>query len=251
MNVIDTGEPSAAAVGRGVLVAVIDSGWDRSSHDSRVRPGVNLVDSADELAVAHSNDANDVEGHGTKCGRLVLEMAPGAEILPIRVFGRRLETSAEHVIQALTIAIEFGAHVANMSLATSRRDLIVPLYTACERASRTGMLIVAAADRRSGRGYPAIFENVIGVKAGPFGDARHLEYRRHASIEVRASGSLPVGAAGGDTRPLTLRNSFAAARVAGVMAEFRETNPSAGIDAARAWLPTRAAASPRDPSLRL
>ena len=215
-------------------MAVIDSGWDRSVGDPRVRPGIGLVDPADELAVLQSADDSDCAGHGTTCARLVLEIAPKAEILPIRVFGRRLETSASHLVEALRIATDRGAHVANLSLATRRRDVVLPLYQACEAASRRGLVIVAAAERRSGLGYPATFANVIGVEAVSSDDC-WLEYDAGAAVECRACGAPPSTAS-----PTVVqrgsRNSFAAARAAGVLAWFRESQPMGDVDQARKWL---------------
>jgi hypothetical protein len=90
-------------------------------------------------------------------------------------------------------------------------------------------------------GYPAVFENVIGVEAGTVDPSEPFRYREGEAIECVASGDRP--------RPLSsnrygytfrgqgaLSNSFATARMAGMLARFREARPGGNIYEARRWL---------------
>ena len=80
-----------APTGKGVRIGVIDSGWDRHVLIPQIEQGVGFVDPLDELSVLKSEDDHDRIGHGTACTDLILRIAPEARIVPIRIFGHRLE----------------------------------------------------------------------------------------------------------------------------------------------------------------
>lgn len=204
------------------LVAVIDSGWDRSLHDPRVLPGIGLVDPRDELSLLLSEDDQDVNGHGTTCTHLLLEQSGDVRVLPIRVFGRSLESSPEMICTALRMAADRGAVLANLSLATSDKGAIEPLYRACEYARQAGMIVVAAAAFGGGESYPAHFDNVIGVGAGLLSVHADFAFNPGDAIEVVANGEPVDGSAG--KRQSRRATSFATARMSGkLVALLRRT----------------------------
>jgi subtilisin len=221
------------ATGRGVRVAVIDSGWDRSIHDPRVLPGVSFVHPADDFAMARGDDDQDVLGHGTACADLILRIAPDARIIPVRVFGRVLETSPGTLQTALRWAIEAGVQVINVSLGTRLKGTLYPLYTACEIARQAGIVVVAAGDNARQWSYPAIFENVIGVDAARFDSPWHFHYRPDDAMECVAWGvDHPVLWVGGERIPKQ-GTSFAAPNVAGIVALILERHPGATLEQVR------------------
>ena len=81
----------ANATGCGIGVAVIDSGWDRSIDDQRIRQGMSFVDPESPLSQRVGDDDHDRIGHGTACASLLLSVAPDAHVVPLRVFGDQLE----------------------------------------------------------------------------------------------------------------------------------------------------------------
>ncbi|HEY0036168.1 MAG TPA: S8 family serine peptidase [Longimicrobium sp.] len=155
-------EALGGAPGRGVRVAVIDSGCDRTIDDPRVLPGISFVDPEDDFALAQNDDDHDVLAHGTACVDLVLRVAPDARVVPVRVFGGKLETLPGTIHSALLWAIEAGVQVINVSLGTRLEHARDALYVACERARRAGIIVVTAGHNANDWSYPAIFENVVG-----------------------------------------------------------------------------------------
>ena len=224
------------ATGRGVRVAVVDSGWDRALHDPRVLPGVGFVDPADDFAMARNDDDQDVLGHGTACADVILGVAPEARIVPVKVFGRVLETSPGTLHAALVWAIEAGVQVINVSLGTRLEGTLHPLYAACERARQAGIIVVAAGHNANDWSYPAIFENVIGVSAARFDSPYHFRYRAEHAMECEAWGvERPVLWIGGE-RVVKHGTSFAAPNVAGIVALILERHPGARIEDVREML---------------
>lgn len=222
--------------GAGVPVAIIDSGWARDVTDERVMAGVGLVDPEEEFAVRQTNDDDDLLGHGTACADLVLRLAPQATIVPVRVFGHRLETSTAILVAALEWVTATGVRVANLSLGTLRPDALQPLYAACERARRNGVIIVAAHRPGYPRTLPAAFDNVLGVAGAPGPESRVLQYRPDEAVEIWAP-ARHTAVRCGPGRTNTVRgNSFAAPIATGLVARLVERAPDITIDGVRAFL---------------
>ncbi|HEX6373153.1 MAG TPA: S8 family serine peptidase [Longimicrobium sp.] len=224
------------ATGSGVRVAVLDSGWDRSIDDPRVLPGVGFVDPDDDFALARNDDDQDVLGHGTACADVILGVAPDARVVPVKVFGNKLETSPGTLETALHWAIEAGVQVINVSLGTRLEGTLHPLYRACERARQAGIIVVAAGHNANDWSYPAIFENVIGVSAARFDSPYHFHYRAEHAMECVGWGvDRPVLWVGGE-RVVRHGTSFAAPGVAGIVALILERHPEAKLEDVRQML---------------
>ncbi|WP_337869221.1 S8 family serine peptidase [Meiothermus sp.] len=141
--------PQAHAIARkfggGVKVAVVDTGVDTG------HPGlVNNLVPASEWRDFIENDNNPVEptggsayGHGTAAAGLVLQVAPKAKILPIRVLQSNGQGNLDHVILAINHAVNSGAQIINLSLGTF--DWYQPLVDAINYANSRGVWVVASA----------------------------------------------------------------------------------------------------------
>jgi subtilisin family serine protease len=216
------------ATGLGVTVAVIDSGWDRSISDSRIVSGVGLVDDEVECLAVPSNDDSDRNGHGTVCTQLLLEGAPGVCVIPVRVFGKRLETSAEVIERAIDWSARAGARVINLSLGTQRVDAKYGLYAACQRACDSGTIIVAACAVPRGT-YPAAFEPVLSVAGCRMTHPLEFIYQAGEIVEclARADALVPDRSTGIPVQKV--RASFAAPRITAVVSLMLERWPSMSL----------------------
>lgn len=223
--------------GRGVRVAVVDSGWRSAMRDPRVLPGWSLVQ-------ADNGSTEDIVGHGTLCGSRILQVAPEARIVPIKVFSERLETSVEVLCRGISTACEFDVDIINLSLATQLEDAIQPLYDVCEKARRNGIVVVAAAHNRHVPAVPAYLEPVLSVGEGRQTSLLDFRYDPEGPIECAASGSsVPVLMTDGRTRPRA-GSSIAAATMSGIVARLVEGGTH-GLDSVRARLDTLAGDTPR------
>jgi subtilisin len=226
----------ASPTGKGVSIGVVDSGWDRTQANPQIQVGIGLVDPQDELSLKESQDDHDRIGHGTACADLILSMAPRALIVPIRVFGSRLESSVDVINEGIRWGIKHSLRLLNLSLGTIRPEALNSMYIACEEARRSGLIIVAARDNATSWSYPSIFDNVIGVVSGDFEDRYHFTYRAGDAIECIGKGNF-AGLAWGKGRPVAKSgNSFAAANMTGIVALLLERYPHASIEDVRSLL---------------
>ena len=155
--------------GRGVKIAIIDSGCDNTHPQLRhVKQGADLT--SDE---ANSNGWNeDTISHGTHCAGIigaasgpnvagVRGFAPEAEIHALKVFpGGRFSS----LIEALDLCIEHGIDVVNLSLGSDEVSELVTLKI-LEAQSRGVACIVAAGNTGGPVQFPGNLPNVLTVSA--------------------------------------------------------------------------------------
>ena len=232
----------AGATGRGLRIAVIDSGCDPTWNDPRIRPGIGLTHPNDGFGVTLSGNDRDAIGHGTACCDIILGMAPEVEVLPIRVFGRRLETSPSVIVAAFEWAQEQGVTILNLSLGSLVERSAGPLYRACEQARRSGLIVVSAVDLRKGWSYPAIFDNTLGVTAGYFGNIFDFQYFPNAGVECRAQGVRRVRWLQGHRQ--VFGSSFAAPHISAWVALLLERFPGSTLEQVRDFLALHALPGP-------
>ena len=151
----------------------------------------------------------DASGHGADMARIILSVAPEAELVLAQVFDGGAATSPRRVAAGLAWCVEQGAQVVAMCLGL-RRDVPV-LRAACAEAAAAGVDLIASAAPRGGAVYPAAYEEVISV----CGDARCAPGEISALLGVPAAfGACHVW---GPRRGA----SCAAASVAGLVAAWR------------------------------
>ena len=223
--------------GAGVTVAVVDSGVDfNPQFGHRVTPGPDLAgEKLGTLAEA------DCAGHGTSVASIIAAapiravsfagVAPKAAILSIKITNSDVFAS-DVTPRAIRDAVDLGANVINLSLATT--DNSQALRSAVEFALASNVVVVAAAgndDSSSGVGpfYPAAYPGVLSVGAvGPDGSLASFSDRR-TPVSVTAPGINVTSAYPGDFpdayNPGDNGTSFATAFVSGVAALVRAYHP--------------------------
>jgi len=215
--------------GRGVRVGMIGTGYDNDDPNPRVLPGLGFVDPSDDFAVLRTVDDHDRIGHGTDAARLILRMAPDARVVPIRIYGEGLESSGGTLHGALGWAVEEKLDVVCIE-ASLIQELIKPIYVACEKARRSGIILVCGANPRKDMDCPAAFEPVIGVLQGRFDSPYEFRYHADARYEVEGWGE-PV-----DVPEKVSGQLYAAPTVAGIVALLRERHPGATLEDIRQLL---------------
>ena len=245
--------------GGGVTVAVVDSGVDANPQfGDRVISGPDLV-AGTKPGIPPGADC---VGHGTAVASIIAAapvpgiaftgVAPAARILSVKISGT--DTFPTSVTpQGIMDAVQFGADVINLSLATP--DDVPALRNAVEYALRHNVVVVAAAGNdlpHGGTGpfYPAAYPGVLAVGAAGPGGALAAFSDRHTPVAVTAPGVNVTSAYPGifpeAYAPVQNGTSFAAAFVSGVVALVRSAHPrlSAAQVVARIEATARGAAGP-------
>ncbi len=181
-------EAHRVTTGQGVVVAVVDTGIDRSLglFKDRLVDGVNLVARCGPPWTSCNNETWDWGDHGTSVTSVLLTTAPGVKVMPVRQGdGGVMNDPAypywlyEAMSAAIYYAVNHGAQVINISAGLGE-DLPV-LRDAVSYAWDRNVLVLVSAGRW-GRlskigdpfppDYPASYPNVVQV--GTFGVSQGL-----------------------------------------------------------------------------
>lgn len=214
--------------GRGVRVAVVDSGIDTEHPDlkGKVKESVEAV-AEDGRIEFRPSTSGDQAGHGTACAGIIASVAPDADLYSVKVLGPKASGSGDMFLVGLDYAIKQKFRVINLSLGTTKRDFFAPLHDLLDRAYQSGCIVVSAANNLPYPSYPSIFSSsVVSVVKRAGGDPFNFGYRYGQVIELVAPGvEVKTTWPGGGYRQLT-GNSFACPYVVGIIALMMEAYPN-------------------------
>ena len=211
------------AAGRGIKVAVLDTGVDTSHVDLTFRGGVNTIDGSSYTGVAnHGSHVSGIIG-ALANSQGVVGMAPAVELYSVKVLADDGKGSLSALIAGLDWAVENDMDIVNMSLGTSTDTSV--LKSAVDRAYSAGILLIAAAgnsgtvagDLDTVR-YPAKYESVIAVGAVDKNSVRASFSATGQELELTAPGVSIYSTIPGSRYALASGTSMAAPHVAGAAA---------------------------------
>ncbi|QEE28416.1 S8 family serine peptidase [Terriglobus albidus] len=141
-------------------IAVLDSGINPSHpHVGGLTNGVCLT--GDGI----SEDTIDRLGHGTAVAALIHALAPGAAIVPVRIFDRTLSTNLSTLLRALQWCVANGIHVINLSLGTTNESYRDAFAEVVARVADAGAVLVAPYAMGEKLLLPGTLSGVVGVVA--------------------------------------------------------------------------------------
>ncbi len=187
------------ATGRGVTVAVVDTGVACEDHGPFTK-GSDLKDTecvGGWNFVAKNEHANDDQGHGTHVAGTIAQstdngigvagIAFHARLMPVKVLSSEGWGTTADIADGIRWAAEHGAQVINLSLGGPRNSSV--MQKAVDFAVSHGVTVVAAAGNSGGRvGYPGASEGVIGVSASDPDDKLAKFSSRGDGVDIAAPG---------------------------------------------------------------
>ena len=155
--------PDRKDAGKGVKVAIIDTGVD-TSHDSL--SGIKIT----EISLLNEDDSHWNLGHGTGIASVIagqtedfVGIAPSTEILSVRVLNENGEGDSFTVAKGIVEAVDQGADIINLSL--GGMDSSIVMDNAIEYAKLNNVLMVSAVGNEGVQGvsFPARHKDVVAV----------------------------------------------------------------------------------------
>jgi subtilisin family serine protease len=236
------------------LVAVIDTGVDYNHPVIRESLWRNPAPTRDAEGAVDAYGWDFISGdprpfddgyHGTQAASLVLAVAPGARILPLKAFNPWGITSSAALYQSFVYAADHGARIILCPWATRQASKAIELGVAYARSK--GALVVTAAGDRGDRlsevaAYPAAlsagYDNLIAVAAVDYNDRLVAVSGRFSSYDAtRVAIAAPaLGLRVAEPRVHFKRDTstgLAAALVAGALA--REWAAGSPGESALSW----------------
>ncbi|HET9718457.1 MAG TPA: S8 family serine peptidase [Solirubrobacteraceae bacterium] len=216
----------AGSTGRGVSVAVVDSGVD-PHHDlvQGVQRAVHVRFDPDGEPEVVEEGIGDRAGHGTACAGIVRSIAPDCELWDVCVLGPHARGNYAALVEGVAWAVEQGARVVNLSLSSSKARAAELLHAVADDAYFRSAVIVASAHNLEVRSYPWRFSSVVSVASHEGEDPLEFLFNPDPPVELFARGMNVEVAWTGGSRITAAGNSFATAHVSGVCALILAKHP--------------------------
>ncbi|MEV8451888.1 type VII secretion-associated serine protease mycosin [Streptomyces sp. NPDC052095] len=248
LDALHTGQAWRTTKGRGITVAVVDTGVDGSLPDlaGQVLPGKDMIGfgarRGDRSWARHGTAMAGIiagRGHGPARDDGVLGIAPEARILPVRVIleasdpdrSKARKSRGTALADGIRWAADHGADVINLSLGDDSRSAHPEAGedAAIRYALGKGAVVVASAGNGGEKGdhisYPAAYPGVIAVAAvDRYGTHAAFSTRRWYAA-VSAPGVDVVVASPDRQYYVEWGTSAAAAFVSGAVALVRAAHP--------------------------
>jgi subtilisin len=217
------------ADGRGVTVAIVDSGVDGRHPAVRGRVTQHLMIEVEgtEAQIVEDPNALDMVGHGTACAGIIAGIAPAADLVSIRILGADNRGKGLALAAAIDWAIDAGVSIVNLSLSSRSEAMFGAFHELADRSYFANALLVCAANNVPGPSYPSLFAAVLSVAAHDVAAPDVWYYNPAPPVEFGAYG-VDVDVAWRDGgRIRATGNSFAAPHIAGQAARLRSRHPAA------------------------
>lgn len=240
-NIRSSTYKKAAITGKGVNIAVLDSGV--GPHDDlNVVGGVSFV--------SYTTSYNDDNGHGTHVAGIiaakdndmgVVGVAPDANIYSVKVLNQDGQGDVTSIISGIDWSITHKMDIINLSLGTNEDS--PALKEELDKAYKSGILIVAAAGNDGPLGtlkdnveYPARYSSVIAVAATDSNNNHSSFSSMGNEVEIAAPGSNIVSTYPGNKYAEASGTSMASGFVSGYLALLKKRFPNDSIDELRSLL---------------
>ncbi|MDP2743835.1 MAG: S8 family serine peptidase, partial [Dehalococcoidia bacterium] len=222
--------------GRGVRVAVLDTGIDLAHPDLRVAGNVTFVDG--------TTNGDDDNGHGTMVagviaaldnGAGVTGVAPEVELYSVKVVNQNGIALMSAILSGIEWAVDNNMQIINMSFGEFLNGPPA-LITALEKAYQAGIVLVAGAGNMGDQGIifsPAIYEPVIAVGATDNNETRASFSSTGQDLELMAPGVDIQSAIRGGGYGSGSGTSFSAPYVAGVAALLIASGVASNVEVRR------------------
>ncbi len=224
-----------------VKVALIDSGIDRNHSylKDNIIGGISFECDSDYIVTTDNYD--DENGHGTSCASVIKREFEDIEIFVVKILGKDRMTNRQIFEEALKYLLDKDIKLINLSLSVLTNERIQDLYKICDELYRQQKIIVCSLANGYEESYPAVFDNVIGVKGFILEDEHSFWYNRDKKIQCIMDNNPYLNCSINNSYRLFGKcNSQATAKLTGIIANILSKQPDITFEALNNELQTLA-----------
>jgi subtilisin family serine protease len=168
----------------------------------------------DQGVAAALDNGNPAYAHGTLCAGVIAAVAPGATIMPLRVFDGSGNSDVFSIAKAIRYAVDNRARVINLSFGMS--GTYFSIQNSLAYAASSHVVVVASAGNQNTQTpqFPASVSTVISVAATDINDVKASFSNYGSTVYVTAPGVNIISAYPGGYYGMVSGTSFSAPMVA-------------------------------------
>ena len=210
-----------------IKVAILDTGIGYSKYIPQKCIENEYIVKNGEINIGR---ADDIDGHGTECAFEIYRQCPDVKFTIIKVMEKGIGIK-ENLRIALEYLCNLDVQIINMSLAYFSIKNKDDLYQKYIQIIEKDKVIIAALGNNKQRSYPAIYENIIGVKGVEFQN-NEIWFSEENEIQCLCDNNTYICPGIYTEYELYPKsNSVATARVTGIIAQkYLETQKKINID---------------------
>lgn len=201
-------------------IAILDTGIN-TKHlrlKDTVVGGFTLIDS--------QNGYEDDNGHGTLCASVIKKEAPESRFWSIKVLDSENCSSLEILERALELLADLPIRLIHMSLSVLDDCDNKDLHRLCKVLLQQGKIVVSSLANGRDVSYPACFKEVLGVRGFILESSKSFWFCPQKSISCIVDSNPYLHAElNQDFQLFGKSNSYAAAKMTGIIANILEKKP--------------------------
>jgi subtilisin family serine protease len=225
-------DQSPLYTGKGVKVAVLDTGININHPDLKIAGGVSFV--------SYTTSLDDDNGHGTHVAGIIaaqnndfgiVGVAPDVSLYSVKVLDSKGEGNYSDIIKGIEWCLQNKINIINLSLASTEGSYA--LESEINKAISQGVIIVAAAGNYEDTSvtekpveYPAKYSGVIAVSAVDVNENIADFSARGPEIDLAAPGVEVTSTYLSNSYAIDSGTSMAAPFVTGILALYEEAYPT-------------------------
>ncbi len=230
---LEQGQRLATNLGSGVKVAILDTGIDlKHPAFAGAIQEADMWDFVGNDAIPQDEGTLGIGayGHGTNVAGIVLQIAPRAQILPLRVLGSDGSGDVTRIAAAINYAVSKGVQIINLSLGSDSKSSAV--QSAIDAATAKGIVVISSSGNTGDESvtFPANVAYIDKTTAGTFSlsvgsvDSKDLKSsfstygKKNKPLEIVAPGEIVYAPAPDNRIAAWSGTSMAAPMVSGALA---------------------------------
>lgn len=164
-------------------IAILDTGID-VNHEylkDNIIGGIAFESKGNSILI--SDDYNDDNGHGTSCASIIKKEFEDVEIFAVKILDKEGESNIQVLEESLRYLLDLDIKIINLSLSVIDSNDIYDLKKICDQLIEQGKIIVCSLANGYEKSFPAIFDNIIGVKGFILEDENCFWYNKSNEIQ--------------------------------------------------------------------
>ncbi|HBH0465623.1 TPA: serine protease [Clostridioides difficile] len=196
-----------------VKVAVLDTGIDKE-HDY----------------IFISDKFDDEDGHGTACASIIKKEYEDVELFVIKILRKDGITNIKVLEEALRYLLDTNIRLINLSLSVIGVESVKGLFEVCYELFRKGKIIVCSLANDFDLSYPAMFNNVIGVRGFTLDGDDSFWYNKKYDVQCVMDSNSYISCDINNSYRLPPKcNSYLSAKLTGKIAKILSEKPGITI----------------------